>query len=360
MINLLLRLFILVWPLGLLAGVRPPLSPFPIYLLDILAIAISFFVLKNPNKYLPLGKKYLSSFFFFAVTATLSLLLAFSLDRALLGFTPVLYLIRLLIYPLVCLALVGESAWKFQRLIKFSLLEFVVFGLSQYVISPNMSFLYKYGFDDHYYRLIGTFLDPNFTGAILSSLAIIAIIKRKYFFSFILLIALVLTFSRASFVSFLIPLFFYFITQHRSFKKLLFITLLVSLLVYLAPKPYGEGVNLLRTFSIYSRLDTSISGLVLFSQRPILGWGYNTLTNLNGLSYSINNSFIQVLATTGIIGFFIFMRFLRFSIFRTKDIALKYGIISILIHALFNNSVFYIWIYAYLWVLLALSQTKST
>ena len=47
----------------------------------------------------------------------------------------------------------------------FSGLGLAVLGLLQFIFLPDMQFLAKSGWDPHYYRIVSTFLDPNFAGA---------------------------------------------------------------------------------------------------------------------------------------------------------------------------------------------------
>jgi hypothetical protein len=53
------------------------------------------------------------------------------------------------------------------------------FGLLQYLFMPDLRFLYDIGWDMHYGRLAGTFLDPTFIGLILV-LNILLIVNRYF------------------------------------------------------------------------------------------------------------------------------------------------------------------------------------
>ena len=92
-------------------------------------------------------------------------------------------------------------------------------------------------------------------------------------------------------------------------------------------------MNLTRTFSITSRLENFRSAGELFLQHPVIGIGNST---------KISNSYLYVLTTTGIIGFvcyiyllFILLRYIHFNPY------LFSAVISLLTHALFNNTLFY-------------------
>jgi O-antigen ligase len=88
---------------------------------------------------------------------------------------------------------------------------------------------------------------------------------------------------------------------------IIYLVLLISL-VFIAPKQFGEGVNLTRTFSIFSRVKDYQDGLKLFLERPIIGYGYNRLrtvkkdyTSHSGSAFS--SSYLTILVSAGVMGF---------------------------------------------------------
>jgi O-antigen ligase len=180
--------------------------------------------------------------------------------------------------------------------------------------------------------------------------------KNKLLYSLPFVCFLALTFSRASYLTFLVGIIYELVTHKKI--KLLFLLGLLCLLIYLVPKPFGEGVNLLRTFSIYSRFESWQQGIALFTQKPILGWGYNTLRATDGSRMQIDNSFIFLLATTGIVGFLSFLNLLREIGRHITDRGVKLVFFSILFHSLTNNSLLYIWILAFFWCAVGIGQTK--
>lgn len=264
------------------------------------------------------------------------------------------YFLRLVIYPLIYFFISSQIS-ESKKYLNIATTMFLVLGLVQYSFFPDMRYLKLLGFDDHYYRLIGTFYDPNFTGAVLAAMAIYYLIKKKYILSISLIIGLSLTFSRASYLAFVVALFFYIFISKQ--YKVLLSTLLLAVLILLSPKPFGEGVNLLRTYSIYSRIESWQSGLNLFYQKPLFGWGYNLLRNSDGGRYPVDNSIILLLATTGIIGTISFIT-LNIKIWRCLSIAGKSFVVSILVHSMFNNTFLFAWIYFLYWVVVSL-ETKG-
>lgn len=333
-IKLLFILTILVWPFGLLLSYQTSYLPFPIYLLDILVVLLSILSFRATTRN-PEG----TSILFFYSIVLISLL--FNYYRITL--ISLAYTTRLFAYPSIFFLTL-----KYNDLVKkylpISLGIFIFLGLVQYFIFPDMRYLKLIGFDDHYFRLIGSFYDPNFSGAILATATIIFFAQSKYLLGSFSLISLALTFSRASYLSFGIGLFFY-IFQSRKYRLLNFLAIL-ALIIFLLPKPFGEGVNLLRTFSIYSRIDNWQENFGMFLQKPIFGWGYGTLG-------SIDSSPILVLASVGILGFLAFIATI-YQVYKNLSLLGQAILIAILIHSLFNNSLFFIWIYFLFWTLLAL------
>jgi hypothetical protein len=84
--------------------------------------------------------------------------------------------------------------------------------------------------------------------------------------------------------------------------------------VVLVPKPFGEGVSLLRVASVNSRLRDYQVGLSMAQKKPLLGYGYNRiryakekldLAKTDDRSHAISSfhsSFLIILVTTGVVG----------------------------------------------------------
>lgn len=357
MIYFLTLLSLYIWPFGQLLSCKLSFFSTPIYLLDIsmFSLFVSLLLSKHRKKifFTPLTKP----FFCFLFVASLSLLI--SLPNRLFqdNLLAVFYLLRLLIYPSLYFAIRFLGIKQVSVPLRLSIVVFLLIGATQYVFFPDMRFLKFVGFDDHYFRLIGSLYDPNYYGAVLAGLSIFLITRKKYLLSLPLLLMLALTFSRASFLAFGVGLITLLISQ-KNIRILLLLGVL-GLLIFLTPKPFGEGVNLLRTFSIYSRISSWNQGLDLYSQKPLLGWGYNTLRSINGQLFQIDNSYIVVLATTGIAGFAAFLYLLQLQIKNTQNYAVRMLLLVILIHSFFNNSLFYIWISSFFWAALALGEAKT-
>lgn len=254
---------------------------------------------------------------------------------------------------------------------------FVLFGIAQYLYLPRLELLIFLGeWDIHSFRLFSTFFDPNYAGLYITIeiLLLYGLLwtKRNNVLYWIILvlsyIALFLTYSRSSIVALIFGTLVYLVLL----KKYMFI--FASLLLFCASifalhlfsKQFGgEGVRIFRTASIQTRLESYSEGMRVFSHNPFIGSGFNTykyarknfedLNNYDALSNASNapsNSYIFILATTGIFGC---LAFLAFSLFLLKKLAemLRFknerpivaggiaALMSLYVHSLFQNSFFY-------------------
>ena len=340
MTNALILLSLLIWPLGHLLDIRASFIPIALPLLDILVALLFLTNIPTFIRNIKQIKEDRSCKFLlvFLSVATLSLALRLGdLSLPVLN-QPSLYLARLILYFSLYYVLKFNQNHKIIEYAKIAITLFVSMGVIQYIVSPDMSFLKYIGYDDHYYRLVGTFFDPNYTGAIFSATAIYLLSLEYLILSLPIFVALGLTFSRASYVSFVVPAVTWGVMK-KKYHYIIVCLILLAVVIICSPKPFGEGVNLARTFSIYSRLGSWQQGIELFMSRPFLGQGYNTLT-ISGNRIGIDNSFIFLLATTGIVGFISFALFLVSST-KHKSLPLKLAIFSLVIHSLFNNTLFY-------------------
>jgi hypothetical protein len=126
-----------------------------------------------------------------------------------------LYLIRTLMY--LCLALICRFEAKLNRLFSWILIFILITGLIQYFLYPNLRNLLYLGYDPHTGRLFGLFLDPNVLGLVCVwscfwfSTKQSSLPQQVNWLSAVLaLVCLILTFSRISYLVFLISVFFYF------------------------------------------------------------------------------------------------------------------------------------------------------
>ncbi len=261
-----------------------------------------------------------------------------------------LYLFRWVAYASLFFFFVD---FKDKKLIKNGLLWAVVavavLGLIQYLLIPNVSFLAAANWDNHYFRLVSTFLDPGFTGAILT---------LGLFSSFnpIIFTALALTYSRAAYLMYFIG-FGLLAWYKRSLRLFVATTLILLVAVAILPKTFGEGTKLDREASIFSRVESWQVAIHLWQKAPVFGIGFDTYryaTNNNAVSHSgagSDSSLLHILATTGIVGLVAYLYLLKNLWFAGKTL-FKVSLAAVLINSWFNNGLLYPWLMEYLWLLL--------
>lgn len=289
--------------------------------------------------------------------------------------------LRLITYSLFTLSISHKiyscSTLTIRGMVFLTTLLMTSWGILQYLFLPDVRFLHTFGWDDHYYRLIGPLLDPNFAG-LLSVITLYywqslqvglrTIFGTKYPFAIkylftirlfvwvVTIVALGMTFSRSSWLAFGGSLFFLSIwpKAHQTFSLKIVSGWLVGLLaVYmLLPKPTGEGVDITRTSTITARSTASQQQLANWQPLDwIIGKGaFNVRLSLptkgeNVLPNTANqpdNLLIQILGSVGIGG----MLLLLWLVWATRkfwqklDVWLIGALVATLIHAQFNNSLF--------------------
>lgn len=313
----------------------------------------------------------------FAAVALLSLVL--ELNRLSFGQIGVsfLYLLRFAFYAaaLYIVARDENLQRQSQLFLWASGVSIAILGLFQYFLYPNLRNLSYLGWDPHEFRLFSTLLDPNFTGIILLLTLVLStyIIQHKntLWRNFVIVasgltvLALLLTYSRGSFVAFISVLTVWVIRQ-RHIKLGLLGLIFFCTAIFLLPRPSGEGINLLRTISIESRLTDNQEALNLFGQSPIIGHGFNTLRFVRNISASaiesgknahsgggFHNGWLTLLTTTGILGLtaFLYMWWKIYSqVQKEKKDLLLLTLTAAFVHSLFDNSLFYPWVMVWMWI----------
>jgi O-antigen ligase len=273
-------------------------------------------------------------------------------------------------------------------------------GFIQYALYPNLRNLYYLGWDDHLYRLFSTFLDPNFAAVqfnlfffLLLSLFLASdslLVKKKILTVVGLILAflaLLLTYSRAGYLMFFVGNIIILWLYHRTKMIGLLIGILAVGIIALPKNLHSSGVELWRTASISARSESAQQALVIIKDHPIFGIGFDAYryaqkqykfikdktweTDHSGAG--TDNSFLFVLATTGIIGLATYI-FLFFTITKTLVfnylkgnkqgsgiiVALLASIAGLVVNSLFLNSLYYPYTMFWLWVLMGLSQNQLT
>ena len=201
---------------------------------------------------------------------------------------PLLYLARLLTYVTFGLVLAQTQLWTpreyvFLLTAFFGSLAFL--GLAQYLLFPDARFLENLGWDDHYYRVLGTWFDPVFTALAYLFGWLFFIAHRQEFvrspskkvaltlIMILLTVSLIFTYSRSVYLAFAACLIAFLPsvktndlrTRLREYRyAYFFLACLLSALcfvafVVLARLIPSDSTNLLRTNSLQIRAATLLT-----------------------------------------------------------------------------------------------------
>lgn len=321
---------------------------FPI--IDIFIVLFAFTNLFSQKNF-KLKNKYL---LVFALIVIISNLLYFNLVAW-------LYLARLL--SLISLFIFPPNLDKFQtKFLHIILASTIIFGFIQYFLWPDFTIMSSLNWDPHLYRLVGAYFDPTFTGLIFLFILIyiyFSKIKFKNIILFTIYIAIALTYSRSTLLSFLIV--FTYIAFVKKNIKIFVVTLLIFILTFaILPRLPGEGTKLERTSSLYAKIANYGQGLKVFIKSPITGIGYNNIPRLNQqntqshANSGFDGSLLTIAVTTGIFGLIFLILGLHYE-FKNASLFYQTLLLAILIHSLFANSLFY----PYIALLLILLKTKT-
>jgi len=319
-----------------------------------------FFVVRSMIRFgfAPIKSAYKSkSALFFLSIVAISFFLSFREFTLLQNGIALLYLIRVALYLLFGIYLFFLldkkrmiRSYLYDLIYTFSIL-LLVFSAIQYIFYPNFWGLYSLGWDPHLYRASAAYLDVFVAAALYGMLSLFWFSKKHRALSMLFFIALIFSFSRSAYIAFAMGALYLFVTQKKWKELFIFFSLFVVFLV-LVPKPFGEGVNLLRTSSINSRIQDYRLGLTLWQKKPLFGFGYNRirfakeqldLIAVDDRSHSLSSfhsSFLIVLVTTGIMGFLSFL-VLIYSLVR-KYPSIRIYIVFLLSMSLFDNVFLYV------------------
>ena len=310
-------------------------------LLDL--IVGTLWILKLP-KILRRTNKLLKPILAFGIVGVISLLIAsfrLSLSEITIG---AMYLLRWLVYS----SLAGVVI-QLIRVLPVVGIGTAILGILQYIIIPDVRFLEAWGWDPHYYRIVGIFLDPGFTGLILVLTLIFIVINNYHkFWWFVVYIALALTYSRASYLAFFTA-FTWISYQKKNWRYCTMSLLILGLTIVILPRvSSGEGVKLERMSTVWARIASWKKAWEIFSDNPIIGVGFNTYRYAQKASpeshagAGSDSSILLVMATTGIIGLLYYLKYLK-ALWKlsTQRLALSTSLIAIFIHSFFLNSLFY-------------------
>lgn len=255
-------------------------------------------------------------------------------------------------------------------------------GLVQFVWYPDLRNLWYLGWDPHYYRLFATLLDPNYVGILLVLtifvLSYLRILYTKWRAWIVVImsvvgIALLLTFSRSSYLAFLGGIVVSILFLKR-WKEGVFFTLFFLIAVVYIPKPGGDTLSLFRRDSTVARIQNWGQTITRIGERPVLGYGFNVVPfidreealNLPGRKGAgIDSSILFVGVMTGVVGVFGYLWLMAEQVLlaaRSKNTSLKILVLSsfasICVHSVFVNSLFYPWVMIWMWALVGIVERE--
>lgn len=334
-----------------------------VYYVDCITLILTaIFLFKSPIYYKTLTK----SILLFGFIAGSTLILHASTHSGTATIVASLYLLRWITYGLLFVSFIQLSKYiKPTQLLNVIGWSFVVLCLLQYILLPDIRFLSDFGWDPHYYRIVGPLLDPGFTGILLVFILLSQLTwpfpsrLARYSYWLLTYLAFALTYSRASYLALAAGLTIFFLATKQLTPWLIYMGVLTMtvVLLLLLPRPQGEGVKLERTSTIVARVYNWQSSWKIFLDHPLTGVGFNFLRydrpEPDSSSHSAagaDSSLVFVASTTGLIGLACYLYYLS-SLARIPKLPTFLG--ALLIHSLFLNSLFYIYVLFYIGILLA-------
>lgn len=370
----LLYSFCIVLVAGVLGVVPIDSGNVPIYFIDILAgISLLAVFVRGRIQQTTTTKRILLPFLLFTSIAFFSLLLSsiplFSGE----WFVSALYLLRWVAYFSIFLLVRDQNEVPVLCRLRIVGIILAMLGWMQYILYPNLRNLEYLGWDPHLQRIFSTYLDPNFFGLmmVLSIVLWWITLEKKRAIRMagvaVLFVTLLFTYSRSSYLSLIGAVLTYsFYSRRWVLSGMLILAFVIA--VFTIPKPSGEGGKILRLFTAEARLENWQTGMEIFRDHPVFGVGFNTLRyakmeylpeqkeiESSNSGAGLDNSFLFVAATTGAVGLAAFLFFI-FSIFRQVDTLGKIVLVAVLVHSVFQNSFFFPWVLAWMWLVLGASS----
>lgn len=383
---------ILLLPLGQIVQIslRPDVHLYPIdIVVFLLACAMVFVRLLNK---IPVVTPPLTPYIvMFASIGIVSLLFSFFQFNFIQVGTGSLYLLRWTCYSSVYfIAYQYENKKHLLYALGLSGTICGIIGLTQYFFYPNLRNLGYLGWDPHEYRVFGTLFDSGFAGIIyVLTLLLLVYLWREFKHKIWLVLAgiltyaaFALTYARSSYLAF-VAAFFILSILKKTYKYTLWAVVILGTTILLLPRPSetSEGVKLERTASISARGTNYLQTLEIVKDNPLIGIGFNTMRyenakrgnvpaeeqQTNNAGAGSDSSLLFVAATTGILGLLVYsllwIQMVRIEL-KKEEAERSHLLIlptlgALLVNSLFLNSLFYIWVMLWVWILLGVSHGTS-
>lgn len=302
-----------------------------------------------------------------------------------------LYMLRFMVYAQLMWVvgyLPADARPKVLKGLALAGIVSVVAGILQYFFYTDLRNLYYAGWDEHIFRIFGTFLDPNFSGAyFLCTVGMLSMLKKhKLLYTSILrpiiwaqagiACAIALTYSRSSYVALLVYAGLNALLQKN---RRLLATIAISffaVLAILSTNRAHESVNLFRTASIQARITEYQQAQEIIADSPLLGVGFNAYRyaqlrhgfldfeswQRDHAGAGVPNSWLFVLATTGIFGFIAYLGMwlhMGRKLLKQREHILVALLVGLGIHAFFENTLFYPYLMFTIFLLYSWTQASS-
>lgn len=319
----------------------------------------------------------------FTVSGFLSLIInsvSLSLNELFISFS---YLLRWVAYAGIFFVICdfdNDFKKKISSLLIIAGSLIVGLGYFQYFFYSSLKNLFYLGWDDHMYRMFSVFLDPNFAGAffVLFFLFLVSIFLKKKsnligLLAILTLGAVFLTFSRSALIMLVVSSSLLFMLMNKKIWILILLGIVILILSMSSSYFNIENINLFRVVSSEARIETAKNAIKIIQDYPIFGVGFNAYRYaqfrygfrneadvISHADASPDNSFLFVMATSGLVGF-IFFAFLWFRILKQNmgnNPLATASVVGIFVSSLFINSLFYAYIMFWLWVVLSLKENN--
>lgn len=389
MVKFLFYFLLLIFPLGQLTRLPLNRGEINIYLHDLVIVLILLFwwLKKKIKKEKISWPKLTQPILAFFITALFGLILTLPYFKTQEILIASLYLFRWIAYSSIYFVLYdyqkNNKIIINNQLLIISGVMAVILGLLQYFFLPDIRPLTQFGWDPHYYRIVGAYLDPGYTGLIYALTLILLVLKvwdcqkkksKKIALTivgFVVYLALALTYARSAYLAYLAAMTV--IACYKKSVKFFFSFLVLGVItIFLLPRPGGEGVKLERQSTIWARINNYQQTIKITLKKPVFGWGFNTYRYTQRKLGILNNdnwqethsgagadsSLLFIFATTGVVGFMSYL-WLLLRILKKKSVIVFATTIAILIHSFFNNSLFYGWIMIWWWLVLGIMEYKK-
>lgn len=358
-------------------GTLARLGDFKLYVFD---LVVTMFALFGTYFFVALKKSFkIGKIYFGLLFLVFWMLITFPLNVTELNdtqiFASVFYLFRFSIYLSAVIVTQNLLLQKFLTKERFFSIIFMsalfisVAGFIQLILVPDFTKLDPLlGLDPHKNRLASTFLDPNFAGGYLSLLISIAIgtyLFKQYkwttskvlLFIVIPVVAMFLTFSRSSWAMLSISIFIYGIFRSRTLLVLSLILIFGAYFAIPRVQTRVSGTTDPADSAAY-RFVSWRNASVIAQNNLLYGVGFNTYRYAQrdygfieagesggNSGAGTDSSFLLVLATTGLLGFLLFIFPMLISLvdsfFVSKNLLVFATFMGLILHSQFVNSLFY-------------------